>query len=226
MEREYVNPGREGAMAYALGTRDEKATRRKSPSHIAATIARALLKSAGTHCPPSLRTKPSSKTVPSRFVPRAKDVRARLGGRRERGPESENQRLFSKVREGFGVAKSGSCINAHNERVLKSIGVPVTEFDGHEYVWRKDQDPREYESHRTNGASSARDIAEIPYEEIQATIVQPLLENRGHATVKALRAMVLHHLGFRKLGRVIRETLDLAMDEALARGVAERAQRT
>lgn len=149
------------------------------------------------------------------------EVEKRMSAVIESEAPIEKQRLFNKVRESFGVAKSGSYINAHNERVLKSMDAPVTEFNGHEYVWRKDQNPREYESYRANGASFSRDIAEIPYEEIQAAIVQSLLENRGHANVKALRRMVLHHLGFSKLGRVIRETLDLAMDEALARGVVE-----
>lgn len=87
----------------------------------------------------------------------------------------EKQKLFNDTRESLGVHRSGSEIQERNQMILdRRVPHKETEWNGHTYVWRNDQNPDTYALYRPNGPQQNRKADELAYEEMRASILMTM----------------------------------------------------
>ena len=129
----------------------------------------------------------------------------------------EQQRLFNRVRESFGVKRSGSYIQAHNERILRSIEHEVTRFNCSAFVWKPGQNPESYTKYRPNENGVNRSVKELPLEEILAAMTEVLARSKG-VDKATLIEKAAKRFGYKRIASRIIEVFDAALKEGLKRG--------
>ncbi len=155
-------------------------------------------------------------------------VRRSIASRMERIIECEapieRDYLFSRVRDGFGLKRSGIDIQNVNNSVLNGVPHKETLFNGKTFLWREGDDPAEWPAFRPNGADNGganRSIEQIAPEEIVAAARYVLQATPSGLSKDALVAMVRRQFGFQRAGRTIRETIELALGDAVASGAID-----
>ena len=87
----------------------------------------------------------------------------------------EKQFLCNRVRESFGVGRSGKNIQERSEAILRRV--PHQEAPRHDdvFVWGQDQQPGQYRNYRPNEPDGVqRSANQLPYEEIIAAMLEAI----------------------------------------------------
>lgn len=127
----------------------------------------------------------------------------------------EVNELFRKVLESFGVKRAGIDVKNRNNEILKGIKCQKTLFQGHEYVWREEDVPREHCGFRVGGL---RDIDGFAPEELVAAMRYTLKDKRRGVEGAELIRTTSRDLGYKRTGGKIEETLRAALDLACKDG--------
>lgn len=127
----------------------------------------------------------------------------------------EVNELFRKVLESFGVKRAGVDVKNRNNEILKGIKCQKTLFQGHEYVWREEDVPREHCGFRVGGL---RDIDGFAPEELIAAMRYTLKDKRRGVEGAELIRTTSRDLGYKRTGGKIEETLRAALDLACKDG--------
>ena len=130
----------------------------------------------------------------------------------------EEMWLCNRVRETFGIGRSGKNVQARSEAILKKVPHRTTRWNGKRFIWRKDQDPDSYTAYRAN---PERDSDRIAFQEI-ANAVLDVLSTSFPRDEEALVRSVASAFGYQRVASRIRETFAKAIKDMLRKGLVAR----
>ena len=126
--------------------------------------------------------------------------------------------LCNRVRETFGIARSGKHVQARSEAILKKVPHKTTRWNGKRFIWRKDQDPDSYRVYRTN---SDRDSDRIAFQEIANAVLDVLSSGIPEDEEQLIRD-VAERFGYQRVASRIRETFGKAIKDMVKKGLIAR----
>ena len=126
--------------------------------------------------------------------------------------------LTRRVVQSFGISRAGSRIQGHMETVLRQMDLKMTQQEGVEFVWKKDQDPDSYIGFRVSGeGDSRRDVRDVPVQEVANAIYTVLYEQISMEQDDLLRETA-NKLGYTRLGNNVLSALAHGIQYAQAQG--------
>ena len=130
----------------------------------------------------------------------------------------EKTRLLNRVRESFGIARSGKHILARNEALLKTVPHRETKRGEMVFVWRKDQEPKEFDAVRVCDADDSRkpSIVEICDEEL-INMLEVVLAECGPLSKDELIRRSAEQFGFKRVASRLYDTVATAITKAKRR---------
>ena len=126
--------------------------------------------------------------------------------------------LCNRVRETFGIGRSGKHVQARSEEVLKKVAHRTTRWNGKRFIWKKDQDPDSYTAYRPN---AERDSDRIAFQEI-ANVVLDALSTGFPKNEDTLIRDIANAFGYQRVASRIRETFAKAIKDMLKKGLVVR----
>ena len=121
---------------------------------------------------------------------------------------------------GWGITRTGSRVEAVFDQALSKADVKKTEHGGQVYLWRKDQDPKSYDTVRISHGNSKRAIEDIAPEEI-AVALRYTLSNQLSIPYSDMIRETAKLLGFTRSGTAIEHQIGFAAEIAKSSGWAE-----
>ena len=127
--------------------------------------------------------------------------------------------LYRKVLAAWNVSRLGPKVESRLDSILMSLEPKVTMDGSNVFYWRSDQIPDEYSVYRTDDYLGAkRSMDEISSYEIVNAIKEVLEEQIGLLRKDLIRETA-KKFGYTRLGAVIENTIDYAIDRAKERGI-------
>ena len=133
-------------------------------------------------------------------------------------PVSE-ARLCRRVTQSFGITRSTAKIQTHLLELIASLGLQSTIQYEDRFLWRKDQNPDEYMTIRTNGEEDCkRDVKDIPVQEAANAVCLVLHEqiSMPHDDLVKESAKLMH---FTRLTANVSAAFDAAVQYADSKGL-------
>ena len=128
-------------------------------------------------------------------------------------PISEGM-LTRRVVQSFGIARSGSRIQARMDVIYPSMVLKYTIQDGQKFYWRNDQNPDEYSDFRACGEdSNKRDAKDVPVQEAVNAICFVLYEQISLSQEDLVREAA-KLLGYTRLGSIVVASFGTAINYA------------
>ena len=136
----------------------------------------------------------------------------------------EKQFLCNRIRESFGIGRSGRNIQERNDSLLSTIPHRETQNEERVFIWRNDQKPDEYRKYRVGGINGVtRSVDQLPYEEILSAMLEVLARDHSLSRDELIRSTA-SRFGYQRiaariisvLGNVIKQSLirkELALTE-------------
>lgn len=126
--------------------------------------------------------------------------------------------LTKRVVQSYGIARAGSRIQGHMNRILQKMNLQTTMQDEVVFYWKKEQNPDAYVGFRINGnEESRRDIRDVPVQEIANGMYTVLHEQISMGQEDLLRETA-NRLGYTRLGSNVLSALELGIQYAQAQG--------
>jgi very-short-patch-repair endonuclease len=117
-------------------------------------------------------------------------------------PISEGM-LTRRVVQSFGIARSGSRIQARMDGIYPSMGLKYTIQSGQKFYWKNDQNPDEYSDFRACGQDlNKRDAKDVPIQEAVNAICFVLYEQISLSQEDLVREAA-KLLGYTRLGSIV-----------------------
>ncbi|MDR1087927.1 MAG: DUF4011 domain-containing protein [Coriobacteriales bacterium] len=130
----------------------------------------------------------------------------------------QKQLLCNKVRESFGIGRSGRQVQNRSEQILGLIPHRETVRGEDIFIWRTSQDPEVYCLYRVGEiAGSMRSADQLPDEEIIACALDVLQETGEIPKADLIRAMA-QRFGYQRVASRITQIFGEAIRKALATG--------
>ncbi len=122
--------------------------------------------------------------------------------------------LYRKVLSAWNINRLGGKAESRLDQMLMSLALTTTNDGSNVFYWRKDQIPDEYAVYRTEDTlGSKRSMDEISSYEI-ANAIREVLEEQISLLRKDLIKETAKKFGYTRLGAVIENTIDHAIDRA------------
>lgn len=130
----------------------------------------------------------------------------------------EKTRLCNRVRESFGIARSGKLIQARNEDMLGRIGHKSTKRGDQTFIWRENDDPQTYSTCRIPAEGietlSCDDLCD---EELIALFLL-VIDERGPMTEESLIRAAAMRYGYKRVPSKMQSVFSAAIAEGVRRG--------
>lgn len=143
----------------------------------------------------------------SRYTP---GIRSRIISLIEQEAPISKAAMIRRIVQSYGIARSGSRINAHLEALLVAANLKTTQQGEQVFYWRKDQDPETYRDFRTADEENRREAKDIPVEEAAGAVCQAL-DDQLSLNGEDLAREGAKLLGYPRMGSAI----GLLMQEAI-----------
>ena len=110
----------------------------------------------------------------------------------------EKTRLCNRVRESFGIARSGQRIQARNDEILKKVKHKEVKRGDEVFVWRKGEDPKDFRQVRLPDPENMPGSHEICDEEIACLFVLVISESGPMTRDDLVRAAAMRY-GYKRI---------------------------
>lgn len=131
----------------------------------------------------------------------------------------EKTRLCNRVRESFGIARSGKLIQARNDEMLARVEHFVTQRGSETFIWRRGDDPRNYKTCRIP-AEGVETLAchELCDQELVALFLL-ILEDRETLTEDDLIRAAATRYGYKRVASKMHGVMSAAIAEGIRNGM-------
>ena len=127
--------------------------------------------------------------------------------------------LYRKVLSAWKINRLGSKVESRLDNILMSIDLKATNDGSSIFYWRSEQNPEEYSIYRTEDTfGTKRSMDEISSYEI-TNAVREVLEEQISLSRKDLIKETAKKFGYSRLGTVIENTIDYAIERAREREI-------
>ncbi len=132
---------------------------------------------------------------------------------------SRKTRLCNRVRESFGIARSGKLIQARNDEMLDACEHFVTQRGSETFIWRRGDDPRNYKTCRIP-AEGVETLAchELCDQELVALFLL-ILEDRETLTEDDLIRAAATRYGYKRVASKMHGVMSAAIAEGIRNGM-------
>lgn len=136
------------------------------------------------------------------------------------GPISKTL-LLRKVLQAWGIARTGTRIASYFDRILKSMKLQRSVWDGNEFYWPDGIHPEHYEVYRVpEDEQHRRNAEDLPPEEI-ANAIKEILFMQGSIPKEDLVRETIRLLGYSRTGSALEKAVGLGIRCAMKRGMVE-----
>lgn len=136
------------------------------------------------------------------------------------GPISKGL-LLRKVLQAWGIARTGTRIASYFDRILRSMRLQRSVWDGNEFYWPDGIDPEKYEVYRVpQGEQDRRGAEDLPPEEI-SNAIKEILFMQGSIPKEDLVRETIRLLGYSRTGSALEKAVGLGIRCARKREIAE-----
>jgi hypothetical protein len=132
--------------------------------------------------------------------------------------------LLKRILSHWGIARSGSRINAHFDEIFQTLQLKFTEGGKDVVLWGRYQSPEHYTDFRVHADDATkREADELPIEEI-ANAVKQILTNQISLPKDDLVREVSRLFGFSRIGNTVVAAMQRGMQLSIKRGDAYESQ--
>lgn len=126
--------------------------------------------------------------------------------------------LTKRVVQSYGIARAGSRIQAHMDKILRRMRLQTTTQGDTVFYWMNEQNPSTYARFRVSGeGDNRRDVRDVPVQEIANAVCVVLYEQVSMGQDDLLRETA-NKLGYTRLGGNVLSALALGIAYAQANG--------